>query len=195
MVALRIQTPEDGADEPNPWDVKCSPSSVSLPLGTQMPDGGVRSSSTQARIRSRSREGISAPMGGLQSMTLLTKSVATQITSDPARTLPQESVVVVWAAFSPVRAVSVLHLPDPMQHVRNACGRNPYVPRVPSDRDAYIAKRRCADSSIPTGARSVKSVVLDGLMRHRRKAQSTPVAAEHTACRLKGSLQRFGEFL
>jgi hypothetical protein len=56
-------------------------------------------------------------------------------------TLWAESVVVAWAAFSPVRAVSILHLPDPMQHVRNACARNPYAPRVTSDRVALPAKR------------------------------------------------------
>ena len=43
--------------------------------------------------------------------------------------------------FSPVGALSDSNLSGPMHHVRNRCDRNPYVPRVSSDRDAFHHKR------------------------------------------------------
>ena len=56
-------------------------------------------------------------------------------------TLSTESVALEMTVFSPVGALSDSHLPDPMQHVRNRCAENPYIPRVSSDRVASRQER------------------------------------------------------
>ena len=66
-------------------------------------------------------------------------------------TLSSQSDVLFRTAFSPVRAVWNRHPREPTQHVRTACARNPYVPRVLGDRVAYARKRRPRNDGVLPG--------------------------------------------
>ena len=66
----------------------------------------------------------------------------TPVRAAATTTLSPQSVALVRATLSPVRAISKSHHREPTQRVRNTCAGNRYVPRVSDDRVAYHQKRR-----------------------------------------------------
>jgi hypothetical protein len=83
----------------------------------------------------------------------------TSVRAAATTTLSPQSDAMFRAAFSPVRAISKRRPREPTQHVRNACARNPYVPRVVGDPCAYARKRRLCKPRVLPGQSMPRSTV------------------------------------
>jgi hypothetical protein len=92
--------------------------------------------------------------------------------------LSSQSVVLFRTAFSPVRAVWERHPREPAQYVRTTCARNPYVPRVSSDRVAFPAKRRSRNDRVLPGRSAFGSAPVRSDATRAQQVHREPLPAK-----------------